>query len=347
MTERRRDRLRERCRDQKVDGYLTFDYSDVFYLSGFPSEGCFLLVSRGGDFLFSPLLLAEQARSIVDRKLSVVTSRKLLKSLESAVRKDGLKKVGYDSAKVTVSLFKSFSSGKGMRWVPLDGFVLKQRMIKDENEIELISQACHATFVSRESTFGLLREGQTEREVARALEGLFFKAGASKTAFETIVAFQENAAYPHHVVSDKKLSPKMAVLMDCGCAFGGYRSDLTRTGFFGKISSQFQKIYGIVKKSQSVGMAAVRPGVTAGKIDFVCREVIRKAGYGDYFVHGTGHGVGLDIHEPPRLGIGSKEVLREGMVVTVEPGIYLPGEFGVRIEDTLLVTKNGCEVLTQ
>lgn len=344
----RRNQFRETLSENKIDAYLTFDFSDIFYLTGFPSEGCFVLASRAGDFIFAPMMLGDHARTLLseDPQLNVVSERLLLKSLENVFKKNGIKTVGFDASKITVSLHRELSQSRFIKWVPLSGLVLKQRMIKDEEEIDRISKACRITTTSQQLCFDRLREGQNETEVAFILENLFHQFGSPKVAFETIIAFEENASFPHHVCGEKKLAKNSTVLMDLGCVIGGYRSDLTRTAFFGKISPKFCKVYNIVKKAQAEGMAAVREGVTAGKVDFICREAIRKSGYGDYFIHGTGHGVGIDIHEPPRLGIKSKEILKEGMVVTVEPGIYLPGEFGVRIEDTVLVKKKGCEILT-
>lgn len=347
MISERRGLTKNRCRDKKIDGFLTFDFFDCIYLSGFPQEGCFVLVSKDGDTIFTPQLLADQVKSFVDKELTVSQDKRLLATLEKIIKKNHLKKIGFDSAKVTVSLLNQLKSIKGVKWIDLPGFILEQRMIKDSDELRQISKACHVTYQSCQATFNLLKEGQSEREVAHLLEEAFYKNGGDKVAFETIIAFQENAGYPHHVVTDKKLRRNMAVLMDCGTTVGGYRSDLTRTGVFGKISVRFRKIFDLVSQAQKIGVSTVREGVTAGEVDAACRRFIAKAGYGDYFIHGTGHGVGLEIHEPPRLGLNSKEVLKEGMIVTVEPGIYLPGEFGVRIEDTLLVKKNGCEVLTR
>lgn len=343
---RRCDRLRERMKEKKIDGFLTFDQSDVQYLSGMLSEGCFVLVSREGDYLFAPLLLAEHARATAGGRMAVVEDRKLLKSMGGILKKKGLKKIGYDPDKVQVALLRALEALPGVKWEGLGGFVLAQRVFKDRSEVDSISRACRLTAGSAKECFAALEEGLSEQETAFLLERLFQKGGSLKPAFETIVAFGENAAYPHHVLTSRKLKKGEAVLMDCGSSMGGYKSDLTRTAFFGKISSKFKKVYGIVQEAQSAGIAAVKDGVSAGRVDFICREHIRKAGYGGFFVHGTGHGVGLDIHEPPRLGIGVKDILREGMVVTVEPGIYLPGEFGVRIEDTVLVTKGGCKILT-
>lgn len=345
----RRQRLIERCSEKKLDGYLTFDRQDVYYLTGFPAEGAFLLASKEGSTLFVPLLLREQTKSLLkdEPELLVSSSGKLLKSLAQTIGKNYLKRIGYDSAKLPVALWEELRHIRKGCWQPLPSFVLRQRSIKDQTEIEAISRACKIAIQSYETCWKNLQAGESEKSCAHQLEELFYKNGSPKPAFETIVAFGENAAYPHHVATDKRLSANMVVLMDCGSSVEGYRSDLTRTAFFGKMTARFQKIYRIVEKAQQEGIAAVRDGISAGKIDFICREVIRKEGYGDYFVHGTGHGLGLEIHEPPRLGVRSKEILKTGMVVTVEPGIYLPGEFGVRIEDTLLVQKNGCKILTR
>ncbi len=344
---RRNNDLRKRLKEKKLDAFLTFDQADVMYLSGFPSEGCFVLSGKAGDYIFAPLLLAEHARSLVSKPMTVVEDRKLLKAMVDTIKKQGLRKIGYDPDKLQVGLFNSLKTIPNVKWEPLGGFILWQRMFKDASEIALISKACRLTTRAAEKCLATLKEGMTEQELSFKLEHLFHEGGSLKPAFETIVAFGENAAYPHHVVTGKKLKKNMAVLMDLGSSMGCYKSDLTRTGFFGKMTPRFKEIYNIVKEAQSAGIQAVRDGVSAGKVDFVCREYIRKAGFGDHYIHGTGHGVGLDIHEPPRLGIEVKDILKENMVVTVEPGIYLPGEFGVRIEDTLLVTKTGCKILTQ
>lgn len=344
----RRKKLHATLREKKIQGYLTFDFSDVFYLSGFPSEGCFLLAGLSGDAIFSPLLLADHCKECVKGdSLTVQWKGSLWKALEETIRKGKLKRIGFDSSKLTVSLHRELSRFKGVEWIDFSGLILTQRMVKDKEEIKAIAKACHVTHQSCMDTFAALENGMTESDVAYQLENRFHEGGSPKVAFETIVAFGENAAFPHHVVTDKKLKKNTPVLMDLGCTIDGYRSDLTRTSFYGNISPRFQKIFDIVQKAHDEGVAQVREGVTAGFIDSICRDYIKKAGYGDYFIHGTGHGVGIDIHEPPRLGGTSKEVLKENMIVTVEPGIYLPGEFGVRIEDTLLVKKNGCEVLTQ
>ncbi len=343
----RRNALRRHLEENKIDAYVIFDQSDLFYLTAFPSEGCFALVSAQGDVLFAPALLAGQARDLTaNDKIEVRAEAGLLKSLGQLLLKSKVKRIGYDPSKVTVELFHQLQSLMKSEWIELPGFILKQRMIKDALEIQSIERACRITATASKICFKNLRAGLSEKELAYNLESFFHRLGSPKIAFETIVAFNEHASFPHHVVTDKKLMNNSTVLTDLGCRIDGYCSDLTRTTFFGKISSKFAKIYDIVRRSQAAGMAAIRDGVTAGEIDYICRSLIKDEGYEDFFTHGTGHGVGIDIHEPPRLGINSKEVLKAGMIVTVEPGIYLPGEFGVRIEDTLLVTKNGSRILT-
>lgn len=346
---KRRNILRERCSAKKVDGFLTSDFPDVRYLTGFPAEGCFVLVSKSGDSIFAPLLLGDQAKMLLqnDTNLNCICSRYLLVELKKLVKKWCLKKIGYDSTKVSVSLLKKLAGFRQVRWVPLDEFVLSQRMIKDKVEIDYISQACRRTLESSKILIEKLKEGQSEREIAFSANQLFHKMGSDGPAFDTIVAFGKNSVFPHHIITGKKLVKNSVVVMDLGCIVNGYRSDLTRTLFFGIMPLRFRKVYGIVKKAQQEGIALIHSGISAKRVDFACREVIRKAGYENYFVHGTGHGIGLETHEPPRLGLKSKHILKEGMVVTIEPGIYLPGEFGVRIEDTVLVTKGGYKVLTR
>jgi len=179
------------------------------------------------------------------------------------------------------------------------------------------------------------------------LECFFKRNGSKGAAFDTIIATGKNSAYPHHITSNHPIRQNKPVVMDLGCVWEGYRSDLTRTVYLGKINSLFAKIFRLVQTAQDAAIRQVYPGQTAEAVDAAARQVIAKAGFGRFFIHGTGHGVGIDIHEAPRVAPGSKEVLREGMVITVEPGVYLPGKFGVRIEDTLLIEEKGCEILTR
>ncbi|HEY4500013.1 MAG TPA: aminopeptidase P family protein, partial [Candidatus Paceibacterota bacterium] len=282
-----------------------------------------------------------------DKKLKVLSPQSFLKELTSVIQDNHPKKIGYDPRTTKVSFLNFLSKIKGAQWTPLEQLILKQREIKDSTEIELIQKACHITALAHKKIMPTLKAGMSEQKVMFGLEQIFQNYSSPKPAFETIVAFNEHSSFPHHVTETKKLTNNSVVLMDFGCSVGHYMSDFTRTTFFGNPTAEFKKIYDIVTEAQHAGIAAVREGVTAGNIDIACRKVIQKYGYGKYFIHTTGHGVGLDIHELPNISPLSKTILKAGMIITVEPGIYLPKKFGVRIEDTLLVTKNGFEILTK
>ena len=349
MHSKRRDQLRQRIKKAGLNGFMTTSANDVFYLTGFHSEGCFLLITLKKDLLFVNGLLETQAREGTkhDASLKVTCPQPFLKGMSENITPLHLEKIGYDSEVITLSLAKNLSSIKKVKWIPSEGLVRELRVIKSPEEIYLIRQACRITAKAYTSTIKKIKSGMTEEELMFSLENSFRNLGSARISFPSIVAFNSNSAFPHYVSGKIKLKSGSAVLIDAGSALGHYASDFTRTIAFGKPSKEFQKIHSIVKEAQAAGIAMIKPGVTAEAVDDVCRGIIEKYGYKKYFTHGTGHGLGLDIHENPRLMVGSKEKLVAGMVVTVEPGIYLPGKFGVRIEDTILVTKNGYEILTK
>lgn len=349
MYAERRKKFKATLAQQHCDGYIALDRADIFYLTGFHPEGCFLLITPDTDFLFASSLLETHARHTTrdDKKLKVLSPKSFLKELTTLVREHRLKKIGYDPRTTKVFFLNLLSTIKGARWMPLAQLILTQREIKDSAEIDLIRKACRITALAHTKIIPTLKAGMTEQKVMFGLEQIFQNYFSPKPAFETIVAFNEHSSFPHHVTETKKLTKNSVVLIDFGCSVGHYMSDFTRTTFFGKPTPEFQKIHSIVAESQRAGIAAVREGVTAESIDTACRKVIQRYGYAEYFTHSTGHGVGLDIHELPYVGPKSGTILKAGMILTVEPGIYLPKKFGVRIEDTLLVTKTGFEILTQ
>jgi Xaa-Pro aminopeptidase len=254
-----------------------------------------------------------------------------------------MKKIGFDPGQL------SFSFGEAlvkMGFVAKPGLVTQLRAIKDAFEMQRLRAANHLAAEGAEFVRKRLKPGKREKHLAADLAH-FFNLKGDGIAFDLIIAGGANGAFPHHITSDYKLRSGEAVICDIGATWEGYRSDLTRTFPLGRMPTAFTRVFRIVEMSQKQGMRHIKPGVTAGSVDEVCRKLIAKRGYGDTFVHSTGHGVGIDIHEHPRIGPGAKEKLEAGMVVTVEPGIYLPGKFGVRIEDTLLVTQNGSEILTK
>jgi Xaa-Pro aminopeptidase len=252
---------------------------------------------------------------------------------------------GFDGEAVSFDLHRRLQEA-GLSLVPTSGMVLGLRMVKDREEIAKLRRACAIAADALEEAFDRIRPGMTEREAALWLEVRMREMGAEGPAFPFIVASGPRGSLPHATAGSRALAPGDMVTFDVGCRYFGYHSDITRTVALGRPSPELQEVYELVRRAQEAGIAAVRPGVRARDIDAAARQVIVDGGYGERFGHGTGHGVGLEIHEWPRLSSRSDDELRAGMVLTVEPGIYLPGLGGVRIEDTVLVTEDGAQILT-
>lgn len=215
------------------------------------------------------------------------------------------------------------------------------QIIKEQSEIDAMIRAAQIIDDTYDAVLDSVKESDSEKDIANFIEEFVRMQGASGLSFETIVAFGKGGAEPHHVPTDCKLEKGMLVTIDMGCVYDGYCSDFTRTFAFGEPSEKQREIYDIVYKSQKAGVAATKAGMTCEELDKVCRDIIDEAGYEKYFIHTTGHGVGTLIHEAPRVGEGTKDVLENNMMITIEPGIYLPDEMGVRIEDMVLVGKEG------
>lgn len=339
----RRESLRGVMEKKKIDAFLFSGISDLAYLTGFHSEGYYVLVSQKGCWLFCSDLLASQAREAVCG-VTFVVGRRLTRSILALKTKRGWRSLAFDPEQVTFRL-GSVLAKAGFR--PQSSPLEELRIVKDAQELDRLAKACHITAEGVRAVIRQLRVGQSEKQMAVALENYFYRSGADGVGFELIAATGPHTALPHHRPTSRRLQKNEPVLLDVGCQVGGYRSDLTRTVYYGTMTASFKRVYRIVQEAQDAGKARVKPGSTGGRVDAATRGVIRQAGFGRQFVHSTGHGVGLDIHEPPWNRPKSPDVFRSGMVLTVEPGIYLPGRFGVRIEDTLRVTDDGHEVLTR
>jgi Xaa-Pro dipeptidase len=235
---------------------------------------------------------------------------------------------------------------RGCQMLDVGGVLSELRMIKDAEEIEHIRQAIRITEQALQEVADAIQPGRADLEVAAELKMAFLRAGAQGMSFEPIVVAGPESASPHAVPSGRLIEPGDLIVIDCGVTYQGYVADITRTFAVGSIAPQLERVYEIVKEANATGRAAVRPGVPAQDVDRVARRVIARAGYGEYFVHRTGHGLGLEVHEPPYIVEGNEELLQPGMTFTIEPGIYLPGQGGVRIEDDVLVTPQGAEILT-
>ena len=345
-TQQRFAALRKVLRKNKLDGFIVTNNLDQFYLSDFffyPNEAIFLIHPKGIT-CFTRELYVEPFSKFAPYMEVIGDENRLVSAIEKA-RQLGLCRAGFDAAK------ESYVSGCLLResgFVESDSFITALREMKDAAELKLLREANRIAYLTYEYIKPRVKTGMTEFEVAAEMERFMRAHGATTTSFYTIVAFGENAANPHHETSGRKLKAEDAVLMDFGCVYKGYCSDITRSWWHGKKEpAEYTKIWKLVDKARKQGIKTVKPGVPCKTVDAASRQVIAQGGYGEYFTHGTGHGVGIEIHEDPYNSQQSAAVLAEGHIVTVEPGIYLPGKFGVRLEDTVAVAKTGAKILTK
>lgn len=320
---------------------------NVRYLCGFSGSAGVLLVAQRSVF-FTDGRYAEQATAQVEGTRISIAKGPALAAAAAACTKLGLKRVAVESEHLTVAQLDAFeqSLGKGVKVIRLAGAVEKLRALKDADEIELVRNAVELSSRLFRPLLKTLRSGTAESAIAARLEYMARKAGAERMSFETIVASGARSALPHGVASAAKLPATGFVVLDYGVVLAGYCSDMTRTVHLGKAPVESRGSYMAVLEAQLAAISAVRPGATTGEVDRAARLELKRAKLDRFFTHSTGHGVGLDIHESPRLAAGNETVLQPGMVITIEPGIYLQGKCGVRIEDMLLVTERGYELLT-
>ncbi len=321
---------------------LVTDGVNVQYLTGFKSSNCALLVHpEGTTTLYTDFRYLEKARSVDGVEL-VQTPRHVAGALAELLAG---RRIGFEASKISFAHWETIGSG-GVELVPTRGVVEELRVVKDEGEIEATRRAAALS----DTVFAALAQerltGRTEVEVAWWIERTFREHGADALSFSSIVAAGKNGASPHASPGQSVVEEGTLVTVDIGCVVDGYCSDCTRTFATGPLSSQLAEVYGLVAQAQLDGLAAVRAGMTGVDVDAASRTAIAEAGLADAYGHGLGHGVGLEIHEAPTLRPESTDTLAAGNVVTIEPGLYLPGVGGCRIEDQVLVTENGCEILT-
>jgi len=342
--EKRIKDLQRLIKENGLDGMVVDRALEVGLLTGFALEGAFLLVTPEEAFAYLPKMLIDDFRERVPFVKSFDTNA-LLTSVVNKKDELGLKKAAFEPE--TVGYIRgSYWKEKG--FIEKGGLTGRLRLVKEGQEIDTLRKSCHIAARAFTQVRPYIKTGCTEMEIGLRLEHAMQAMGAKGPSFDTIVAFGPNAALPHHVTSaDRKLRDDECVLMDFGCVYHGYCSDITRTVFNGTPSAEYVKAYDTVKLAHDKGIEKLRPGMTGKEADAVCRDIIADAGYGQYYIHSTGHGVGLEIHEAPALSVHSEgEKLLEGMTATIEPGVYFNGKFGIRIEDSTILTKEGCEVLT-
>jgi Xaa-Pro aminopeptidase len=348
----RAERLRSRFPDAGIDALLVSRLPNVTYLTGFTGSAGLLLVGPDELVFVTDGRYAEQAGDQL--AAAGVTARIEIRVTQSAQREamsaaaSGHRRLGLEAHGVTWAQQRTFDA----EWfpeaelVPTEHLVEDHRRVKEPAEVARIRAACAIGDEALTAVLPTLAEKPTEREFALRLEFEMRARGATKTSFDPIVASGPNGAKPHARPSNRSIEPGEPVVLDFGCVIDGYCSDMTRTVSVGDPGADAWRVYEVVRAAQQAGRDAVRAGVDCAAVDRACRAVIDEAGWGNAFVHGTGHGVGLEIHEAPRVAATARDTLATGYVVTVEPGVYLPGVGGVRIEDTLAVTDDGVDVLT-
>jgi Xaa-Pro aminopeptidase len=351
----RRDALAARLPELAVDAFLVTGLSNVRYLSGFTGSNAQALITPGDCVFMTDGRYTEQARHEVPDMRRVTYLGAFVDALPDQIASVEATRVGFESHHVTVHGHRELATrltsapapgSGGVELLPLDGEVEHLRWVKDDEELEHLRRAQAITDQAFDDLLDLLAIGMTERTLAHQLEELLRREGADGLSFDSIVAFGEHAAEPHHEPGHRALEEGDVIVLDFGALYGGYHADMTRTIAFGEPPTELKKVHDIVRQAQQAGIDAVAPGATGAEVDRAARSVISDAGYGDRFGHGLGHGVGLDIHEGPRLGRDYEDhMLPVGAVVTVEPGVYIPGLGGVRIEDVVEVVEGGGRVM--
>lgn len=341
---RRIIQLQKAMAAEKLDGFLVTDLLNVRYLTGYTGSNGSVLVTRKGAWFYTDFRYKEQIKTEVKGCHKRVLARNLYAGLPPEDLK-GVARLGVEQDHMTLGQFRLLKKQmKHARLIPAQNLVQQLRRTKEPVEVEMIARAQDFTDRTFRDILPMLKPGTSERDIAFEIESRFRRRG--EVAFDSIIASGPNGAKPHAGAGDRKLRKGDAVTLDIGCRIGGYCSDMTRTVFIGRAPAEMRKVYEIVLEAQCRGLEAVRPGTKATSVDAAARDHIAKHGYGKQFGHSLGHGVGLAVHERPVLAGPSRDTLEPGDVVTVEPGIYIPGKGGVRIEDMVLVTDTGLRNFT-
>jgi Xaa-Pro aminopeptidase len=334
----RRERARQAVIEAGADAALITAGPNVRYLTGLDSSNAAILLPAVGAPVLATDFRYEQAAKRDVPDVELVIERFIETGLAQEMSRRGMRRVAFEAHEMTVERHEELiGKAEGVTTVPFGRKIEELRMVKDPSEIELLATACRISAAALADLLPAIRPGMTELAVASALDYRMAQLGSNKPAFDTIVASGPNGAIPHHHPSDRPIQRGDLVTIDFGAEYGGYHADMTRTIAVGEPSGWQRDIYELVAAAQRAGIDALEPGAELGEVDAAARDMIADAGHGEHFRHGLGHGVGLQVHEAPMLGYGKTGKLATGVPVTVEPGVYLPGKGGVRIEDVLVV----------
>ncbi len=343
----RLESCRKRIQQKSANGYLITNRTDQIYLTGFEGEDGGILILPKRVYLLTDGRFAEEAAKAVPWASAVVRTGRLSETIAGLARRHRIQKLGFQPEHLSVADHTALRRAvQPTRMVPIPQVVDGLRLLKDESEVACITRAVRVAESAFRAAVRRIRLGMTERELAGELQHQIVCRGGSETSFPIIVAEGQNAALPHARPGNRKIRAGSAVLIDWGATVDHYHSDLTRVVFVRRIPPRFRRMYENVLAAQIEAIRAIRPGVRMGDVDAKARDVLKRAGMDQWFSHGLGHGLGLDVHEAPRLAMKVTDRLVPGMVVTVEPGVYFPGFGGVRIEDDVLVTDDGARVLS-
>ncbi len=339
----------ERLKQEDFDGFILSSCANISYLTGFNAVDAYLLVSAKENIYFTDSRHTDKARSCLKGIASLKqTNGSVFGEIAACCKKLNLKRIGFETRQLPYAEYKKIKENlKGHSYlIPAHGLVEGLRQIKDSGELAKIRQALKITGLSLEFIKSFIRPGIKELEIAAELERFIRYQGGYGAAFEIIVAAGPNSAFAHHRPTSRSLQKAEHLLIDLGVDYAGYKSDLTRVFFLDTIKTLARRIYDILLKAQEKAIRGIKPGVEISKIDLLSRNFIAGKGYAKFFTHSLGHGVGLETHEAPVVCAKNDGIFLPGMVVTIEPAVYLPGKFGVRVEDMDLVTEKGCEVLS-
>ncbi|OIK13795.1 Xaa-Pro peptidase family protein [Bacillus sp. MUM 13] len=339
-------RFRQALENVQADGFLITSTYNRRHMTNFTGSAGVVLISQSEAKFITDFRYTEQAGKQAQGYDIVQHKGSIPEEVAKQAKDMGIKKLGFEQEHLTFSSFKSYENAFDGELIPVSGLVEKLRLIKTPSEIKILKEAADIADAAFTHIVDFIRPGITELDVSNELEFFMRKQGATSSSFDIIVASGKRSALPHGVATDKVIETGDFVTLDYGAYFNGYVSDITRTLAVGQPSDELKKIYNIVLEAQLRAMAGIKPGMTGKEADALTRNLIDEKGYGEYFGHSTGHGIGLEVHEGPALSLKSDIILEPGMAVTVEPGIYLPGIGGVRIEDDTIVTKEGNEALT-
>lgn len=347
MQEKRIERLRQMLQQEQLPAILITSSYNRQYLSGFTGSAGYLLITQDRSILLTDFRYMTQAPQQASSFEVIEHQPKFTITLKQLLDEMNIDKLGFEQKDVAYGAYLAYAAElSGVELIPTNGLAEKLRMVKDDSELQIMQEAAALADETFSYILTKLRPGVSEVEIALEIEMFIRRHGGTSTSFETIVASGERSALPHGKASNRILQANEFVKLDFGAYYKGYCSDITRTVVLGKPSDKHKEIYNIVLEAQLNCLDQLKPGMRGSEGDALARDMIMKYGYGDYFGHGTGHGLGMEIHESPRLSKTDDTILTPGMVVTVEPGIYLPGFGGVRIEDDVVLTETGIKILT-